>query len=457
MIDKVPPHNLEAERAVIGAMLLERDARIKAGDILQTEAFYDDRHRIIFEAILYLENQDKPVDLITIGDELRVKGSLEQVGGRSYIGDLLAETFTAVNVEQYAWIVQRCHIKRQVIVASQRNLADAYREDIDSDELLATTQERLFSIKQARLTGLEHWGHGLIDELERLKKARDSHQVQGIPTGFKDLDDATGGLEDETLIVVAARPSMGKTAFALGMARNIAEKQKRVAVFSLEMSKQQLYQRMACMEVSMNLLHLRNLALSDEQWERIFRKAPHLASLPVHIDDTPRLTSLEIRSKARRLKAEGGLDVVVIDYVGLIGDQPHKQWSKSDYIGTITGHIKQMAKELKVPVILLCQLNRDCEDRVPPRPMLSDLRDSGNIEEHADVVLLLYRDEYYNEKSDAQGIAEIIIAKQRNGPTGAVYLQFAKEFARFGNLAQKYTLPPPKQKKRRRRYPDEEE
>ncbi len=458
MLNKTPPHSSEAERATLGAMLLERDARTKAADILKAEAFYEDRHREVFSAALQLDNASKPVDLVSLSEELRGRGKLDEVGGTAYLAKLLDVVPSAANVEHYAGIVQEKWLRRQVIAASRRNMADAFADALSGDELLTTAQERLFGIKQARLEGLEHWGNGLVDELELLYRTRGTNEVSGVPTGLKDLDEALGGLQNEDLIILAARPSMGKTGLALSMARKIAENGKKVAVFSLEMSKKQLYQRWISAECSIDLHRLRNRALSEAEWERAFRLSTHLACLPMYIDDTARLTSGEIRSKARRLKTEQGLDAVLIDYLGLTGDTPHKQWSKSDHVGQVASNIKQMARELKVPIILLSQLNRGCEDRTPPRPMLSDLRDSGNIEEHADVVMLLYRDEYYNPESDAKGIAEVIIAKQRNGPTGTVHLQFTKEFARFGSLAQKYAPPPPRARRQRRKpYPDEED
>jgi len=433
---KVPPYNLEAEQSVLGSMLLSKDAVVVAADQLQPEDFYKESHRRIFEVIIKLYENREPVDLITVTEALRSSKLLEQVGGATYLTTLTETVPTASNIAYYCKIVEEKSIIRRLINTTSSILSMAYDPENDVESLLDEAERRIFEIAQKqRVESFYHIKDILFDTFERIEQLYNSEGgITGVPTGFPDLDEKTSGLQPSDLILIAARPSMGKTAFALNIAQNAAIRYKiPVAIFSLEMSKEQLVQRMLCAESNVDSHKLRTGRLDEEDWPKLARAMGPLSEAPIYIDDTPGISSLELRAKARRLKAEKGLGLIIIDYLQLMSTRGSSE-NRQQEISQISRSLKALARELSVPVIALSQLSRAPELRSDHRPILSDLRESGSQEQDSDVVAFLYREDYYNPDTDRKNIAEVIIAKQRNGPTGTVELVWLPKYTKFASI-----------------------
>ncbi|MFO7153895.1 MAG: replicative DNA helicase [Caldicoprobacter oshimai] len=435
LLHRIPPHNLEAEQSVLGSMLIDAEAVSVAAGSLKAEDFYSEAHKEIFEAMLNLYDRGEPVDLVTVVEELRQRGTLEGVGGAAYISDLSVAVPSTANLKYYIQIVEEKSILRQLIAASNEIIRDSYEAQEELDIILDRAEKRIFEISQRQTTNyFEPIKNILLEtyaKIEELSKKKGG--IIGLPTGFHEFDQKTSGLHPSDLILVAARPSMGKTSFVLNIAQYVALRQKvPVAIFSLEMSKEQLVQRMLSSEANVELQKIRTGDLSEEDWLKLVRAAGPLSQAPIYIDDTGGLSVMEIRSKARRLKMEKGLGLLVIDYLQLMSGRGRAE-NRQQEISEISRSLKALARELKVPVIALSQLSRAPETRTQHRPMLSDLRESGAIEQDADLVVFIYRDEYYNPDTDKKNIAEIIIAKQRNGPTGTVELVWLGQYTKFAN------------------------
>ncbi len=436
MLNKVPPHSLEAEQSVLGAMLLDKDAIAKAIDILVVDDFYREAHRIIFDAVVTLYNRAEPVDLIMVTELLRQKNALESVGGASYISSLANMVPTAANAEYYASIVKDKSIYRALVNAGNQISSMGFESGQDVEQTMDRAQQLIFNISQkGRIKTIDDMNTVLMrtfDRIERLYETKGA--VTGVPTGFTEMDRMLSGLQPSELIIIAARPSMGKTALALNIATHVALSEKKpVLIFSLEMSQDLLAQRMLCAQASVNAQELRRGNLTDSDWPKLSQAIGRLSEAPIFIDDTPTISALEIRSRARKLKIEKGLGLIVIDYLQLIQGKGRTE-SRQQEIAEITRSLKSLARELEVPVLSLAQLSRAVEATADKKPMLSHLKESGEIEQSADVVAFIYRDEYYNVDTENKNIAEIIIAKQRNGPTGSFQLYWQKEYTRFRNL-----------------------
>ncbi|PYE48708.1 replicative DNA helicase [Deinococcus yavapaiensis] len=441
VVTRIPPHSNDAEISVLGSILVDNDALVQLGDTVMADMFYREAHRKIFTAMRGLADKGEPVDLVTLTDELRRLGILDDVGGISYLIGLSEAVPTAAYAETYARLVQEKHTLRQLISASGKVMQLAYEGQLPLEDLLDKSQKLVFDVAQQRGTDefqeMNAVMHDTLDYITLL------HTSQGIPdgvrTGFRDLDEQISGLQKGSLNVLAARPSMGKTAFALSIAQNVAlRKEKAVAVFSLEMPAVQLALRMLCSEARVDMNRVRSGQLSDRDFERLANAAARLAETPMVIDDEADLTLNVLRSKCRRIIAKhGNLGMIVIDYLQLMsgGRGGTGSENRQQEISAISRGLKGLARELDVPIVVLSQLSRAVEQRPNHRPMLSDLRESGAIEQDADIVMFIYRDEYYNKETDQQGIAEIIIGKQRNGPVGTVKLQFHSAHVRFNDLA----------------------
>ena len=437
---KVPPHSLEAEDAVLGAVLLEPNALPRALEMLTPDCFYKSSNRSIFQAAIHLFEKGEPVDLVTVTDELRRMDRLQAIGGSKGLSSLLDSIATAANIEYHARIVYDKYLARRLISAAKDVIDLGYAENIPTDELLDQAQSNIFAISEGRVregfTHIKDVVRKSFMEIENLHHNPDA--ISGIRSGFDDLDSMMAGLHNGDLIILAARPSMGKTSMALSLVQNVAIDNKQpVAVFSLEMSKEQLVLRMLCSEARVNNHLLRRGIIKKHEWPNLTKAASLLTNAPVYIDDTPGMNVLEMRAKARRLKMESGLSLIVVDYLQLMSGAS-KTENRQQEISTISRSLKGLAKELEVPVLALSQLSRAVESRAgSKRPMLSDLRESGAIEQDADVVLFLYREEVYDRDcpEDVKGVAEVIIGKQRNGPIGDVKLKFFAEYTRFENLA----------------------
>lgn len=437
IFDRVPPFSLEAEQSVLGAMFLEREAVLVAAEILQPEDFYRDAHRYIFEAILDLEERGQPADLVTVTETLRQQGRLDDVGGLAFVTTLAESVPTAANVEYYARIVEEKAILRRLIREATRIIQNSYEASTEAAAILDDAEQAILRISQYRnqsgFMAIKDLISAAYDRIEFLYQNKGG--VTGIPTGFKDLDRLTAGLQPSDLIVVAARPSMGKTSFALNVALHVALEAKiPVAIFSLEMSREQLIQRMLSSEAGIDGQRLRTGFLDEEDWLLLTTAMARLSEAPIFIDDTPSITVMDIRAKARRLVQERGQALILLDYLQLVNSRRAFE-SRQQEITEISRGLKALARELQVPVVALSQLSRAVEQRQDKRPVLSDLRESGAIEQDADVVAFIYRDEYYNPDTEKKGIAEIIIGKQRNGPTGLVQLAFLKDSMRFRDLS----------------------
>jgi replicative DNA helicase len=435
---KLPPQNVEAEQSVLGGILIENDAINKVLEILTPEDFYRDAHRKIYNALINLSVRDEPADLITLTNELRKIDQLDAAGGASYIASLIDSVPTAANIEYYARIVKEKSILRQLIQTSTDIITESYQDRSDVESFLDEAERSIFQISENRVKPSFYPIRDIVKQsfktLERLYEKKEL--VTGVPSGFKELDQMTAGFQPSDLIIVAGRPSMGKTALCLNVAQYAAiEKRTPVAVFSLEMSKEQLVIRLLCSEAHVEGTKLRTGFLSEGDWPRLTIAAGNLSEAPIFIDDTAALSVLELRAKARRLKADQGLGMVIIDYLQLMKGRARVE-SRQQEISEISRSLKAVAKELNIPVIAVSQLSRRTEERTGMRPQLSDLRESGAIEQDADLILFLYRDEVYNRAEDNpnRGKAEVIIGKQRNGPTGKIELAFLSKFTTFKDL-----------------------
>lgn len=418
-------------------MLLDKEALLRVLDILQPEDFYRDNHRIIFESITELFEEDQACDIVTLVAKLRQKNQLEAVGGIDYLTQLVNIVPTAANAEYYAHIVEEKSIFRSVINLCTRIIRESYDADLDAKELLDRAQNWILQLSQKKIrydfVPLKVIINEAFDRIEELYH-RDEH-VTGVPSGFVDLDLITAGFQPSDFVVVAARPGMGKTSLCLNIAQYVGTKKDiSVAIFSLEMSKDQVAQRMLCSEARIDAAKVRKGFIAEREWPELARAAGRLAEANIFVDDTPSISVLELRAKARRLKAEKGLGLVIVDYLQLMRGYGRPE-NRQQEISEISRSLKAMARELNVPVIAVSQLSRAVEQRTPKRPQLSDLRESGAIEQDADLVLFIYREDYYNPNTPKKGIAEVIVAKQRNGPIGTIELMFQKDYARFENLA----------------------
>ncbi|MBI4981745.1 MAG: replicative DNA helicase [Candidatus Omnitrophica bacterium] len=437
LLEKVPPQNLEAEMAVLGSMLLDDEAISVALEHLEKSSFYKDSHRKIFESILELFNNNKAVDLITLTEALKKSAILDEVGGAGYLASLVNVVPTAANINHYVKIVKEKNILRSLINNATRIVSLCYDSDGNIDEVVDSAEKFIFEVSDRRTQGtyfsLKDIVKDSIDTIDKLyqKKAH----VTGVPTGYIDFDIKTAGLQPSDLIIVAGRPSMGKSALALGIAEYAGVTEKiPVAIFSLEMSKEQLCQRLLCSHARVDAHKVRTGYLATSDWPRLTAAAGKLSEAPIFIDDTPGISVMELRAKARRLKAQHDVKLIILDYLQLMRGSNNIE-SRQQEISEISRSLKALARELNVPVIAISQLSRAVESRNDHRPQLSDLRESGAIEQDADVVVLILREEYYMPTPDNQGIAEAIIAKQRNGPVGSVKLAFIKEITRFENIA----------------------
>ncbi len=435
-LGKVPPQNIEAEQAVLGAILIENSSINKALEIINPDDFYRDAHRRIFSGILDLNERNEVVDLITLSDHLRNKNELEAVGGAAYLSSLVNSIPTAANIRQHSRIIHEKAILRNLITVATDIVGQGYEDNGRVDELLDFAERSIFGISEKKLKPsfvlVKEIIKSSFETIERLYEKKE--RVTGVATGYTKLDEMTSGLQPSDLIVIAGRPSMGKTALALGVAQHLGiEKRGTAAIFSLEMSKEQLVMRMLCSEARVDAHKLRSGYLGRADWPKLTTAAGRLAEARIFIDDTPAISVLEMRAKSRRLKAEHGLDLVIVDYLQLMrgrGDADNREQEISD----ISRSLKALAKELQVPVVAMSQLSRAVENRADKRPILADLRESGAIEQDADIVLFIYREELYHPTDDNKGIAEIMISKQRNGPVGSVQLVFLDRYTRFDNL-----------------------
>ncbi|HHW71400.1 MAG TPA: replicative DNA helicase [Clostridiales bacterium] len=435
-IVRMPPYSLEAEQSVLGSMMMDKEAIAAASEILTSDDFYSDAHKEIYNAILGMYEQGEPVDLITLTEALRQRGTLEGIGA-AYLTELSMVVPSTANVKYYIRIVEEKAILRRLIKASNDIIKDSYEAQQEVDIILDEAEKRIFKIAERRSRAdFEPIKVALLDAYAQIEElSKNKGKIIGVPTGFTDFDLMTAGLHPSDFVLIAARPSMGKTSFALNIAQYAAINEGiPVAIFSLEMSKSQLVQRMLSSEANVELQKVRTGDLEDTDWIKLVQAASPLSQAPIFIDDTPGISVMEMRSKARRLKLEHGLGMVVIDYLQLMSGRGRPE-NRQQEISEISRSLKALARELDVPVVTLSQLSRAPEARTDHRPMLSDLRESGAIEQDADVVVFLYRDEYYNPDTEKQNIAEVIIAKQRNGPTGTVELVWLGQFTKFANYA----------------------
>ncbi|MBM7666258.1 replicative DNA helicase [Solibacillus kalamii] len=443
MMDRVPPHNSEAEQSVIGAVFLEPQALITASEIVIADDFYHIAHQKIFQTMLNLSDQGKAIDLVTVTEELSAKKELEDIGGLSYITELANAVPTAANIAHYAKIVEEKAILRRLIRVASKIADDGYTREDEVEILLAEAEKKMLEVSNRKNAGdFKHVKDVLVQTFDNIEQLQSREgDVTGIPTGFRDLDKMTAGFQRNDLIIVAARPSVGKTAFALNVAQSVAVKaRENVAIFSLEMGADQLVMRMLCAEGNIDAQRLRTGALETEDWSKLTMAMGSLSNSGIYIDDSPGVRMTDIRAKCRRLAKENGLGMIMIDYLQLILGSGKPGENRQQEVSEISRSLKGLARELKVPIIALSQLSRGVEQRQDKRPMMSDLRESGSIEQDADIVAFLYRDDYYDKESESKDIIEIIIAKQRNGPTGTVSLAFRKEYNKFLNL--EFTPPP---------------
>jgi replicative DNA helicase len=441
MADRLPPQNIEAEQAVIGAIFLEPTALTLASEILIPEDFYRAAHQKIFNAMLKLNDTGKAVDLITVTEELAAARILEDIGGVSYLSEVAGSVPTAANIEYYANIVGEKGLLRKLIRTATGIAQDGYTREDEVESLLSEAEKSIMEVAQRRNAGAFHNIKDVLvrtyDNIETLHQR--TGDVTGIPTGFAELDRMTAGFQRNDLIIVGARPSVGKTAFALNIAQNVAVKSgENVAIFSLEMGAEQLVMRMLCAEGNIDAQRLRTGSLTDEDWGKLTMAMGSLSNAGIFIDDTPGVRISDLQAKCRRLKQEHGLGMILIDYLQLILGSGRGGENRQQEVSEISRSLKQLARELQVPVIALSQLSRGVEQRQDKRPMMSDIRESGSIEQDADIVAFLYRDDYYDKESENKNIIEIIIAKQRNGPTGTVSLAFVKEYNKFVNLERRF-------------------
>ena len=434
-VDRLPPHNIEAEQSVLGSLLIDRDAIIRVASYVKPDDFYIASNGTIYQAILDLYNRREPPDLVTLADELERRDALEAVGGIGYLSSLLGSVPTSVHVEYYGRIVERTATLRRLIDAGTQIVGIGFKDSVDTDEALDAAEQALFAVSQNRATkdfqSIADILDRYFDQIDYLHQHRG--EVVGVPTGFMDLDRMTGGLQRSDLIIVAARPSVGKSAFALGLAYGSAVLHgKSVGIFTLEMSAEQLVQRLLATETGVDSHRLRLGMIDDDEWDRVSRAFGRLAEAQIYLDDSAAASIMDIRSKARRLQAEQSLDLIIIDYLQLMSGR--RSDNRVQEVSEISRGLKQLARELNVPVIALSQLSRAVEQRADHRPMLSDLRESGSIEQDADIVIFIHREDRYDENSEKKGIAELIVAKHRNGPVGSINLRFFDKTAKFADL-----------------------
>jgi len=422
------PHNIEAEQGVIGSMLIDKTSIVEVMEVLNTEDFYKDSHKVIFDSILDLYKKDTAVDIITLTENLKSRSKLEAAGGITYISELSGSIVSTANLKSYIKIVKDKSVLRKLIRASTKIIEESYKNQDDVAGTIDMAEKSIFDLSSNRkVSDFEP-----MNVVERL--FNNKGETTGIASGFRELDAKTSGFQKGDMVLVAARPSMGKTTFALNIAEYAALREgKKIAMFSLEMSKEQLAYKLLCSEAHIDMLNLRTGNLEDKDWENIARASGPLAAAKIFIDDTAGISIMEMRSKCRRLKMEHGIDMIVVDYLQLMSGGKGSE-NRQQEVSEISRSIKALAKEMECPVIALSQLSRAPEARTDHRPMLSDLRESGSIEQDADIVMFLYRDEYYDKDTEDKNIAECIIAKQRNGPTGTVKLAWMGQFSKFGNL-----------------------
>ena len=436
-LGRIPPHDIEAEQAIIGSMLTDKDAVIAAVEVLQEQDFYREDNKIIYSAILNLYNRAEPIDIITLKSELKSMGQFEAVGGLEYIVQLPDKVPTTSNVEQYIKIVEEKSMLRALIKTADELITLGYDPTQEVEQVIDIAEKKIFQVMQKKnQKGYSSIKDILVDtftQLEQLYNQKES--ITGVPTGFVDLDYRTSGLHNSDLILVAARPAMGKSAFALNIATNAAVRAKvPVAIFSLEMSKEQMTNRILCSEAMVDSAKVRTGKIDDDEWAKLAATSGELSEAGIYIDDTPGISIMEIRAKCRKMKLEKNIGLVVIDYLQLVQGSNKKGGSREQEIAEISRSLKILAKEIDVPVIALSQLSRAPEQRIDHRPMLSDLRESGSIEQDADIVMFLYRDDYYNEDTEKKNIAEVIIAKHRSGATGTVELLWLANYTKFANI-----------------------
>lgn len=440
IFQNVPPHDDAAELAVLGAMFLDREAASLALEMLTGEDFYRPDHRQVFEAAEELYHSGVPIDMITVKNKLEEKQVFEQIGGLPFLANISTSVGSSANMRHYAAIVEGKSVLRRLIRTANNISQMSYEGKTDVNAIMDTAEKGIFDIMQNRHSDQFHHIRDIaVDSIEKIEDIyRSKGKLTGVPTGFVDFDQKTAGLQKSDLILLAARPSMGKTAFALNIIQNAAIRSNvPTAVFSLEMSREQLVNRMLCSEAMLDAQRLRTGELTDSDWADLIQAMGPLSQAPIYIDDTPGVTPMEVRSKCRRLKVEKGLGLIVIDYLQLMSGNSRND-SRQQEISEISRSLKAIAREMEAPVIALSQLSRACEQRADHRPMLSDLRESGAIEQDADVVAFLYRDEYYFPDTEKKNQAELIIAKQRNGPTGTVDLTWMGQYTKFGNFLKKF-------------------
>lgn len=436
---KSSPQSIEAEKSVLGSMMIDKNVIAQAVEILSAEDFYRDAHKYIFKSIVEMYQRDEPIDEITLLEHLKSTDRLEKSGGISYIIEIGSSVLTTANVKSYIKIVEDKATLRKLIDSSTKIIESCYNNQDDVEKVIDVAEQKIFDLAEKKsssdfepLSDILERGFEQIETLFNNKG-----EVTGVGSGFKDLDDLTSGFQKGDMILIAARPSMGKTTFALNIAEHAALREgKSVVIFSLEMSKEQLAYKLLCSEANVDMLKLRTGNLEDKDWENIARASGPLSSAKIYIDDTAGVSIMEMRSKCRRLKIEYGIDLILIDYLQLMSGSGEE--SRQQEVSEISRNIKAIAKEMQCPVIALSQLSRAPEQRADHRPMLSDLRESGSIEQDADLVMFLYRDEYYNKETEEKNVAECIIAKQRNGPVGNVKLAWIGQFSKFGNLEHNY-------------------
>ena len=437
-LGKIPPHDIEAEQAILGSMLTDKDAVISAIEVLKEDMFYRDDNKTIYSAILSLYAKAEPIDIITVKAELVSIGMFEKVGGLEYLVALPEKVPTTANVEKYIRIVEEKAMLRSLIKYANEMVALGYDETEEVDSIMEIAEKKIFDLSQKKnqrgYTSIKDVLVESFAELERLYNQKGA--ITGVPTGFADLDSRTSGFHKSDLVIIAARPAMGKSAFAINIATNAAlQANVPVIIFNLEMSKEQVGNRILCSEAMVDSNKVRTGKIEEEEWVKLATASGRLSEAPIYIDDTPGITVTEIRAKCRKLKMEKGIGLVVIDYLQLVQGSGKKNSSREQEISEISRSLKILAKELEVPVIALSQLSRAAEQRKEDhRPMLSDLRESGAIEQDADIVIFLYRDDYYNENSEKKNVAEVILAKHRGGSTGTVELAWLGNYTKFANL-----------------------
>ncbi len=436
LIKRVLPHSLEAEQSVIGSMLMDREAIITASEIVTADDFYQHQYGVMYESMVELFNEGKPVDLVTLQNRLKEKDVPPEVSSLEFVRDIITTVPTSANVKYYATIVKEKAVLRRLIRVNEEIANDCYLGRDPLETILADTEKKIFDLLQSRSSGdfvpIRQVALNVLENIEKASKTKET--VSGVPTGFIDLDYKTSGFQPSDFILIAARPSMGKTAFVLNVVDHVAVKKGiPCMVFSLEMSKEQLVNRMLSMESNVDSQKLRTGTLTDSDWDAVVEGVGIIGGSKLIIDDTPGISISELRSKCRKMKLEHGLGMVIIDYLQLMTGSGKSSDNRQQEISEISRSLKALAREMQAPVVALSQLSRACETRTDHRPMLSDLRESGAIEQDADVVMFLYRDDYYNKDSEMKDMAEVIIAKQRNGPIGTVNLVWMPQYTKFAN------------------------